>query len=286
MTAVQAMAAVRSHWQAPSATRADAARRARNAPRLLPIPRPIRNTARIKEKVYTVPPSNSESRRVQTTSAPSADIPERAIARYTAQAPARAPALAARRGVGRRLVPGRGGRQGQGDHGHGHIEGERRRRWPWPCRKRAAGRSRPAGSRTRPRRCCRRRRNPATTPPQGRSRPSARSPAASRPSAAWAAASTPRPRPRAAGCPTGRGRRNARRPVRHTACRTTPRARWRRCPARAGRRPAAGAAGPRRGAARAGCPAHMPPMNVASSTPRETAVEPITSCRSWSQTTS
>src|SRR3954449_13017914 len=88
MTAVQAMAAVRSHWQAPSATCADAARRARNAPRPLPIPRPIRNTARIKEKVYTLPPSNSESRRVQTTSAPSADIPERAIAGYTAQAPA------------------------------------------------------------------------------------------------------------------------------------------------------------------------------------------------------
>src|SRR5258708_4406676 len=93
MTAVQAIAAIRSHWQAPSATCADAALRARNAPRLLPIPRPIRNTARIKEKVYTVPPSISESRRVQTTSAPSADIPERAIARYTAQAPAARPAL-------------------------------------------------------------------------------------------------------------------------------------------------------------------------------------------------
>ena len=103
MTAVQAMAAVKSHWQAPSATRAVAARRARNAPRLLPIPRPIRNTARIKEKVYTVPPSTSESRRVQTTSAPSADIPERAIARYTAQAPAarapRSPFVAAAAGT-------------------------------------------------------------------------------------------------------------------------------------------------------------------------------------------
>src|SRR4051794_21780366 len=88
MAAVQAMAAVRSHWQTPSATCADAARRARNAPRLLPIPRPIRNTARIKEKVYTVPPSIKESRRVQTTSAPIADIPESAIAGYTAQAPA------------------------------------------------------------------------------------------------------------------------------------------------------------------------------------------------------
>src|SRR5438270_13183429 len=93
MTAVHAIAAVRSHWQAPSATRAVAARRARSAPRLLPIPRPVRNTARIKEKVYTVAPSISDSRRVQTTSAPSADIPERAIARYTAQAPAARPVL-------------------------------------------------------------------------------------------------------------------------------------------------------------------------------------------------
>ena len=32
-----------------------------------------------------MPPSKSESNRVQTTSAPSADMPERAIARYTAQ---------------------------------------------------------------------------------------------------------------------------------------------------------------------------------------------------------
>src|SRR4051812_17750325 len=92
MIADQAMAAVKSHWQTPSATRAVVARRARSAPRLLPIPRPVRNTARIKEKVYTVAPSISDSRRVQTTSAPSADIPERAIARYTAQAPAARPA--------------------------------------------------------------------------------------------------------------------------------------------------------------------------------------------------
>src|SRR5215471_7159373 len=93
MTAVQAMAAVRSHWQTPSATRADATRRARDAPTLLPIPRPVRNTARIKEKAYTVPPNINESRRVQTTSPPIADIPERAIARYTAQVPAACPAL-------------------------------------------------------------------------------------------------------------------------------------------------------------------------------------------------
>ncbi len=33
-------------------------------------------------------------------------------------------------------------------------------------------------------------------------------------------------------------------------------------------------------------PRHMPPMNVPSSTPIETADEPITSCSSWNQTTS
>src|SRR4051812_45929640 len=87
MTAVQATAAVRSHWHAPSATLADAARLAVTAPRPLPIPRPIRKTARMSENVYTVPPSISESSRVQTTSAPSADIPERAMARYTDHEP-------------------------------------------------------------------------------------------------------------------------------------------------------------------------------------------------------
>src|SRR5262249_21170972 len=77
----------------PAPPRPGAARRARRAPCVLPIPTPIRNTARISEKVYTVPPSINESRRVQTTSAPSADIPERAIVRYTAQAPAARPAI-------------------------------------------------------------------------------------------------------------------------------------------------------------------------------------------------
>ncbi len=33
-------------------------------------------------------------------------------------------------------------------------------------------------------------------------------------------------------------------------------------------------------------PMHMPPMNVPSSTPMETAVEPMTSCSSWNQTIS
>ena len=33
-------------------------------------------------------------------------------------------------------------------------------------------------------------------------------------------------------------------------------------------------------------PRHIPPMNVPSSTPRETAVEPMTSCSSWSHTIS
>ena len=33
-------------------------------------------------------------------------------------------------------------------------------------------------------------------------------------------------------------------------------------------------------------PAHIPPMNVASRTPSDTAEAPITSCSSWNQTTS
>ena len=33
-------------------------------------------------------------------------------------------------------------------------------------------------------------------------------------------------------------------------------------------------------------PAHNPPMNVASRTPSDTALDPITSCSSWYQTTS
>ena len=81
MNAVQAIAATSSHWQTPSANRADAARRVRNAPRPPPIPRPIRKTARINENVYTVPPSINDSNRVQTTSAPRADMPDRPIAR-------------------------------------------------------------------------------------------------------------------------------------------------------------------------------------------------------------
>jgi hypothetical protein len=43
------------------------------------MPRPIRNTARISENVYTVAPNSSERIRVQITSAASAVIPDRPI---------------------------------------------------------------------------------------------------------------------------------------------------------------------------------------------------------------
>ena len=49
-------------------------------PRLLPMPSPTRNTARINENVYVVAPNSSESTRVQTTSDPSAVRPDSAMA--------------------------------------------------------------------------------------------------------------------------------------------------------------------------------------------------------------
>ena len=51
--------------------------------KLLPMPRPARNTARISEKVYVVAPNNSDSVRVQRTSAASAVMPDEARMRYT-----------------------------------------------------------------------------------------------------------------------------------------------------------------------------------------------------------
>src|SRR5688572_26819745 len=66
-------------WHQPSAKRAFVPPRASAAPRLLPIPRPTRNTARMSEKVYVVAPSSSDSIRVQTTCAPSAVSPDKAM---------------------------------------------------------------------------------------------------------------------------------------------------------------------------------------------------------------
>jgi tRNA A58 N-methylase Trm61 len=48
---------------------------------------PTRKTARMIENVYVVPPSSSDSRRVQMTSAPSAVRPESAMVKYTAVVP-------------------------------------------------------------------------------------------------------------------------------------------------------------------------------------------------------
>ncbi len=44
------------------------------------MPRPNRKTARISANVYTVPPNNSDSRRVQITSDASAVAPDNPIA--------------------------------------------------------------------------------------------------------------------------------------------------------------------------------------------------------------
>ena len=67
-------------WHQPSATRGRATRRASSDPIVLPMPRPTRNTARISENVYVVAPKSSDRMRVQTTSAPSAVMPDSAIA--------------------------------------------------------------------------------------------------------------------------------------------------------------------------------------------------------------
>ena len=81
MIAVQVIAATNKAWQAPKAKRGCRRVPANNEPTLLPSPKPTRNTAKMIENVYTVPPSSSESSRVQTTSAPSAVNPDRAIAK-------------------------------------------------------------------------------------------------------------------------------------------------------------------------------------------------------------
>src|SRR5262249_28774732 len=69
------------NWQKPSATRGRFKPRAIADPRLLPIPRPTRNTARIIENVYVVAPKMSERFRVQITSAASAVRPDNAVTR-------------------------------------------------------------------------------------------------------------------------------------------------------------------------------------------------------------
>src|ERR1700722_12374913 len=83
MQAANTTAAARSNWQQPSATRGLLILRDRNDPTPLPIPSASRTTAKMMENVYPVPPMISDSKRVQTTWAPSAQAPESAIAAYT-----------------------------------------------------------------------------------------------------------------------------------------------------------------------------------------------------------
>jgi hypothetical protein len=79
MYAVQAMAPHSSTWHQPSAARGLDTLRPIAEPAALPTPRPTRNAARIRENVYVLPPKSSESRRVHTTSAASAVIPDSAM---------------------------------------------------------------------------------------------------------------------------------------------------------------------------------------------------------------
>src|SRR5713101_545695 len=88
MYAVHAIAPQSSTWHTPSATRGRLIARPIADPRLLPTPRPIRNTARINENVYTVAPKRSDNSRVHTTSAARAVMPESAMVTYTDHASA------------------------------------------------------------------------------------------------------------------------------------------------------------------------------------------------------
>src|SRR5687767_3555460 len=80
--AVQAIARPSNPWQTPNASLGRSITRATTDAAELPIPRPNRNTARMIENVYTVPPRISDSSRVQITSAPNAQNPEIAMAAY------------------------------------------------------------------------------------------------------------------------------------------------------------------------------------------------------------
>src|SRR6202521_2749301 len=83
--AAQAIARVNITWHQPNISRGCARREALNAAAQLPIPIPTRNTARMMENVYTVAPSISDTRRVQITSAPSAQHPDSAMVTWTSQ---------------------------------------------------------------------------------------------------------------------------------------------------------------------------------------------------------
>ncbi len=77
MCALQAIAPTFSNWHHPSATRGRAMFFAMSEPRLLPMPSPMRKTPRMSENVYVLAPNNRLRMRVQTTSAASAQKPDR-----------------------------------------------------------------------------------------------------------------------------------------------------------------------------------------------------------------
>src|SRR3569833_2700106 len=71
-------------WHQPSALRGFTLRSSQEPPAVPPA-RPVRKTARMIAKTYTVASSKKPSRHVQTTSAPSATAPESAIKKKTNQ---------------------------------------------------------------------------------------------------------------------------------------------------------------------------------------------------------
>ena len=260
-------------------------------PTLLPMPSPMRNAARMSENVYVVAPSSSDSRRVQTTSAASAVAPESAIVdvdRPRARRNERAAADIGRRArhpLGRRSdgVTRASARLRQRDDDIDRDGDVRRVRHVVHAQQIEAGEQAAehragdvaAVEEAEPRHAFGRRLDPARDRRQRRAHEERRRQQAER--AEQTAAG------RCRSCRARRSRSTARR---RTACPRTRAGRRRRSPPRASRRRAADAAAREMYFERNRLPMHMPPMNVPSSTPIETADEPMMRLRSWNQTIS
>src|SRR5215470_8814460 len=81
MNADHAIATINRAWQMPRSLRGLVLQRDMAEARLLPMPRPVRKTARMIENAYTLTPNSIDNNRVQITSAPRAAIPDRPMTR-------------------------------------------------------------------------------------------------------------------------------------------------------------------------------------------------------------
>ena len=233
-------------------------------------PRPMRNTPRMIENVYVVPPSSSDSSRVHTTSAPSAVSPLRRDDHVHGRGPPheqRAPPPSpTRRASASCVVRAASAKREQG---HGGVERGRHVSGGRPCRARAAGKSRraaaqhgaghvPAVEEPQPRHALGRGLDPPRDGRQRRAHQHRRrqQQIAHKQRRAVTTPSTPWP---AIAVYTAAGVRH---PEQHGDADDAD------AQLEQPRRRAADAAAPRRTRGSARLPRHMPPMNVPSSTPR------------------